>query len=149
MTMPSPHADFLAAFRARRAHCRALLELTMEQRALIATDDYTQLLRLLSHKQQVLDALLSVGREPVDVWGAWRSERERVPQPLRAECERTLAETEELLSQLLAQEQTCTAYLADRRHATESALCALNHGSAAQAGYGGHERRSRRLDVGS
>jgi hypothetical protein len=149
MTNDPPTTPFLTAFRTRRAYCHALLELADRQRALIAADETGDLLSLLTHKQQVLDALLDAGRQPVNVWQTWPTERERLPRPLRQECEQTLADTEDLLRQLMAAEEACAELLTSRRDACERALCAVNHGGAAQAAYGSPLSAvgSRRLDV--
>jgi hypothetical protein len=144
-------ADFLTAFRARRAYCRALLDLSAEQAALIAADEYSDLIALLTQKQQLLDALADAGRKPVDLWRAWQSERGQLTDSQRQECERTLAETESLLQELTQAEQSSTELLMSRRDATEQALGAVNRGGAAHAEYGSLSNavRSRRLDVGT
>jgi len=151
MTTAVTAEEFLTAFRARRAYCRALLDLSAEQSALIAADEYSELIALLGHKQQLLDALLDVGRQPVDLWRAWATERDRLSAPLRQQCEETLAETESLLQELAAAEQSSTDLLTIRRDATEQALGTVNHGGAAHAAYGSlsDAAASRRLDVNS
>jgi hypothetical protein len=141
--------DFLTAFRTRRECCRALLALSTEQQALIAADDYSGLLALLAHKQQVLDALLNDRGEPGELRRAWQSARDRFPARMRQECEQTLAETEDLLRQLLASEQAAADLLTARRDATEQALAAVHRGGEAQAAYDAplSGDLSRRLDV--
>jgi hypothetical protein len=150
MTLASPHADrFLAAFRARRGYCQALLELSQRQQSLIAADDYADLVSLVAHKQQVLDALLEAGHEPAELWRAWRSERAALPDSLRQECDRTLADTEQLLQHLLSIDQSSIELLSRRRDAAERELCAVNQGDAAQSAYGAPlvAVAPRRLDV--
>jgi hypothetical protein len=153
--MPLPAAtisgeEFLAAFRLRQAFCLALLDLSAEQSALIEADAYADLVGLLGEKQRVLDALLDAGRTPIDLWRAWPNERDRLPAPLRSECERLLADSEALLKQLMDAEQSSAERLAARRNATEAALAAVHHGGIALSAYGDQQLPfgSRRLDVG-
>lgn len=149
MTTPRAMPDFLAAFRARRECCRALLSLSAEQASLIATDDFSALLSLLEHKQHLLETLLESHAPHNELRHAWQTSRDHLPASVRQECEQTLAETESLLRQLLEHEQTATELLTARRNATEQALQAVRAGQAAHTAYDASpvSNRPRHLDV--
>jgi hypothetical protein len=130
MSAASPIAErYLDAFRHRRALASALVELSVEQTQLLATEDYPSLSALLAHKQQLIDALLA---ESV---AGWRSERDRLPPGLRGDCEAILDETEQLMNQLLSLEADSTARLQQQRDVTERLLGDVNHGREAFAAY--------------
>lgn len=127
--------DFIATFTDRRQCFADLLQISRAQLELVETDDYAQLLRLLGGKQQIIGRLEAIsGREP-QLWDEWRCERERLAPGARAVCEQTLAETENLLAELLEHERVATETLAQRRDQTARQLAAVSGGSRANEAY--------------
>ena len=136
MTTAVLSADrYLAAFRSRREYCRALLDLSVEQQALIAAEDYAGLVELLSHKQQLLDELLDAGREPAALWQAWRTERDRLPGDARQACEAVLDDVEQLLQKLRASEAESTQQFSANREVAQQLLRDVNQGRQLLAAY--------------
>ncbi|HUQ71898.1 MAG TPA: flagellar export chaperone FlgN [Planctomycetaceae bacterium] len=136
MTTTVLSADrYLAAFRSRREYCRALLDLSVEQQALVTAEDYPGLVELLNHKQQLLDALLDAGREPAALWQAWRTERDHMPGDVRQACEVVLDDAEQLLQQLLALEAESTQRFSANREIAQQLLRDVNQGSQLLAAY--------------
>jgi hypothetical protein len=133
--MPSTR-DFLTTFADRRQCFAELLELSKRQLGLVESDDYAQLLNLLGGKQRVLRRLEAIGRGRPQLWDEWRTERERLSSSDRRACERTLAETEALLEQLLEHERVSTESLTRRRDRTAQELRAVATGSRVNLAYG-------------
>ena len=128
-------AEFLTAFQSRRAVGRALLELSRRQAALIACDDYSELIEVLKSKQALLEHLGQLAREQSPLRTAWPVRRDFLPSADRARCEAVLSETESLLAELLAEEQSSSSLLSSRRDATGRELQSLTVGVHAQQAY--------------
>jgi hypothetical protein len=127
--------DFIATFADRRQCFADLLQISRSQLALVETDDYARLMRLLGGKQQIIGRLEAIaGREP-KLWEKWRLERERLAPQTRAVCEQTLAETEALLAELLEHERVATETLAHRRDQTAQQLAEVAGGSRVNQAY--------------
>ncbi len=127
--------DFIPTFKDRRQCFADLLQISRSQLGLVETDDYTQLLRLLGGKQQIIGRLEAIsGREP-QLWDEWRRDRERLAPQARRDCEQTLAETETLLAALLEHERIATETLARRRDETAQQLAAVAGGSRVNQAY--------------
>src|SRR5882724_12049033 len=127
--------DFLKTFRDRRQCFAELLELSQRQLGLVETDDYTQLLRLLGGKQQIIGRLEAISSASPGLWDDWRRARERLPAAARDACERTLAETEALLGQLLEHERVSTETLSRRRDETQEHLRSVSGGTRVNEAY--------------
>lgn len=127
--------DYLDAFRARRAYCDALLQLSRQQSGLIAADDYTQLLELLAHKQQLIDAWVqSNGRQQM-AWQSWPQQRSRLEVAARTTCEELLEECRTLMADLMAEETCSTRELTMRKELAEQSLSAVCGGQQAAGAY--------------
>jgi cell division FtsZ-interacting protein ZapD len=126
---------FLAAFRLRQACCRALLDLSKRQAALIAQHDYAELLDILKSKQALLDHLGQMAREQATLQTEWSIERGRIPSADRERCDAVLSETESLLANLIAEEQSSSTLLVSQRNATQRELLSLSAGIQAQQAY--------------
>lgn len=123
---------FLQAFRTRTACCRALIELSQRQAALISSNDYAALIDLLQQKQCLIDELIGPPDAP---WKTWPSHRDTVSPPLRAECAAALAEAEHCLQMLLAEEKDHTELLRTKRTTTEHELALVNHSHQTYTAY--------------
>lgn len=147
---PCGQSEFLHIFKVRREYCQALLELSRQQRELIDTDDYPQLLELLGQKQRLLGRLEELGKLRPRLWEEWHDERERLDSDSRADCDRVLADAEAVLSQLLDEENASTNLLSRRRDETQRQLQAISAGAQAHSAY--HDNLSpatpRHLDIG-
>lgn len=130
--------DFVSAFRTRREFCRALLEVSRQQAALIASDDYAELLDVLGHKQRLLDGMRQHTQQTAAVWSQWRQARDGLPEKPRSTCEQLLAETEAILAELVAHEKDSTDLLTTRREATQRELLAVSRGAHAHEAYRDH-----------
>jgi hypothetical protein len=128
-------ADFVTAFQTRQACCRALLELSQRQAALISADSYAELFEVLQSKQSLLDHLGQLAEVQQPLREAWPVERDRLPPPDRRRCEAILEETESLLAALLAEEQSGCRLLGERRDAVRRELQSLAFGVQAQSAY--------------
>lgn len=141
---------FFDLFRARRDGYRALCDLSRRQHALIAADEYTDLLSVLGTKQAILQRLEELNRRFPDLRRQWQSSRAALPEVQRTECEHLLAETETCLAELLEAEQASTEFLTSRRDATRRELQAIARGSQAHEAYRDHLApvTHRHLDLG-
>jgi flagellar biosynthesis/type III secretory pathway chaperone len=128
--------DILEHLRSRREYCRALLELSREQRGLIAGRSYSELLSVIARKQRVLGRLDALKQRRPAIAGEWKSRRDELPAELRTNCETLLQETESLLAELLEEEQFCTGELARFRDETCRQLAELASGHHALRAYG-------------
>ncbi len=130
-----PAANFNKTFHDRRQCFAELLELSQRQLGLVETDDYTQLMRLLAGKQQIIVRLETISRGAPRLWDDWRRERDQLPAASRAACEQTLAETEALLARLLEHERVSTETLSRRRDATQAQLRSVAGGARVNQAY--------------
>ena len=132
--MPAP-LDFITTFEDRRQCFADMLQISRCQLGLVETDDYSQLLRLLGGKQQIIGRLEAISSRLPRLWDDWRRERERLAPLAREACEQTLADTEALLAELLEHERVSTETLARRRDQTAQQLAAVAGGSRANQAY--------------
>ena len=132
--MPAP-LDFITTFKDRRQCFADLLQMSRNQLGLVETDDYSQLLRVLGGKQQIIGRLEAISGRLPRLWDDWRCERERLAPQARQICEQTLADTEALLAELLEQERIATETLARRRDQTARQLAAVAGGSRVNQAY--------------
>jgi hypothetical protein len=128
--------DFLQTFADRRQCFVELLEFSKRQLGLVEADDYAQLLGLLGGKQRIIGRLETIGKGRPRLWEEWRALRDRLSPPERQACERTLAETESLLAQLLEHERAGTECLTRRRDQSARELRAVATGSRVNEAYG-------------
>jgi hypothetical protein len=132
---PFAAADFLAAFQARLACCRALLELSQRQATLIASDDYAELIIMLHTKQSLLEHLGRLAGEQQALREAWPLKRDLLPTDDVQRCNAILDETESLLDAILAEEQASSRLLIARRDATQRELQSIAAGIQTHAAY--------------
>lgn len=146
MTSPLSTIDeYLAAFRARRECCRALLDLSREQQNLIDTDNYDELVTVLEMKQRLVDELVGDVDAP---WKSWKQNRTQLSPAGQHACEVLITETEALLQALLDEEQIGVTRLTKRRDATEHELSLITSTEQIQAAYHSTaDHRSWGLDV--
>jgi hypothetical protein len=127
--------DYITTFEDRRRCFADLLRISQSQLELVETDDYSQLLRLLGGKQQIIGRLEAIAGLLPRLWDDWRRDRERLAPQVREACEQTLAETESLLAELLEHERVSTESLARRRDQTAQQLAAVAGGSRVNQAY--------------
>ena len=132
--MPAP-LDFITTFKDRRQCFADLLQISRCQLGLVENDDYSQLLRLLGGKQQIIGRLEAISSRLPRLWDDWRRERERLAPGSREICEQTLADTEALLAELLEHERVSTETLARRRDQTARQLAAVAGGNRVNQAY--------------
>ena len=128
-------ADYLDLFTTRRDCCRELLDLSRRQKPLIEEDDYRRLLEVLGRKQRLLSSLDDIQTKHPDLKENWRSQKHRIEQVLRDDCDHLLAETEAILAEILQEERDSTNFLAERRDRTQQKLEAISQGSKAHDAY--------------
>jgi hypothetical protein len=140
---------YLQAFRTRRDYCRSLLELSKRQPELIDRDDYTLLMETLGQKQRILGRMEELKTRHADISKSWPHDKSLLAADDRHACEELLAESEQLLVQLMTCEQQSTDSLIERRNRTESELHSLAEGSRVHEAYrDAHTPAARpRLDV--
>jgi hypothetical protein len=127
--------DFTEVFEQRRDYCRALLELSNEQRRFIASDDFTALLGVLGKKQRLLGRIDDLTRQRPNLWRSWKTQRDDIAPEVREQCDHLLAETEALLAELLAEEQRSTDELTERRDHTQTQLQEISRGTRVHEAY--------------
>jgi hypothetical protein len=132
--LPTIHTidEYLAAFRARRECCRALLELSREQQLFIAESDYNELITVLEMKQRLVDELAQSGSA---AWQSWKQYRAGFTASEQQAGDALLAETESLLALLLKEEQGGVARLTAQRDTTERELAQINSVEQIEAAY--------------
>jgi hypothetical protein len=128
-------SDFLTAFEARRDQCRALLELSRQQQALIGSDDYTGLLVVLGQKQLILGRLDDMKARHAEVYAQWTLCRNALDTDARHDCEHVLAETEALLAELIREEDSSTQHIVRRRDVAHHELQAVSHAGQVNRAY--------------
>jgi len=141
---------FLQTFSDRRQCFSDLLGFSAEQLSLIESDDYTRLLAILGSKQRVIGRLEEISRMHPWLWQEWQRHRDGLDSELRAACEKVLAETEDVLAELMQHERNSTTHLSRRRDETQFQLHRVTAGAQAQAAYRDSlaPRTHRHLDVG-
>lgn len=127
--------DFQAAFQTRHACCQALLELSRQQGALIAAEDYDEFTTLLTSKQALIDYLGQLNGETLELQRTWPEKRDQLSSEERRRCEQLLADTEALLAELLEAEQFSSRQLVERRDQTTRELQSVAAGAQAQDAY--------------
>jgi len=117
--------DIVTALCTRREYSKALLHLAQEQQILIEQDRLTDLIQVIAKKQRVIGLMDDLGQahSGLGVW--WRLTRDSLPTETRSRCEAIITETERLLAQTLAQEQSGTDVLSERRNDTQRELMEL------------------------
>lgn len=136
MLLTADHAlDFLQQFAARRECCQALLDLGARQAALIAAEDYPQLLELLGRKQVWLSRLAELGLAQPRLRERWQRGRHLAAPEVRESCEQVLAEAEAALARVLECENHSAHTLAQLRESTARQLAELDRGAQAQFAY--------------
>lgn len=117
--------EIVTALCTRREYSKALLHLAQEQQILIEQDRLTDLIQIIAKKQRVIGLMNDLGQPHggLGVW--WRLTRDSLPAETRSSCEAIITETERLLAQTLAQEQSGTDVLSERRNDTQRELMEL------------------------
>lgn len=134
--MANPYkCNLFEIFEARRAHCRNLLDLARQQKALIDADDYARLLEILGRKQRVLNELAAINERHPDLREQWQARRGRLEPGLRDDGEHILAETEAIMSELLDEESQSTRHLTAKRDRTQKQLQAVSSGGRVNEAY--------------
>lgn len=105
-----------------------LLQLSRQQQTLIAGEDYTRLLVVLSQKQRLIGRLEELGVRQPELRECWLAVRDTISAEERGSCERTLADTEVLMKQFLELEGQSTATLQEQRDTTRDRLQAMTQG---------------------
>lgn len=118
-------AELLTSLHTRREYSKALLHLSHEQKQLIEQDQIAELIQLIAKKQRVIGLLNDLGKAygGMSVW--WRMTRHELSDEMRADCERVIAQTESILAETLACEQSGTDVLTERRNETQRELMEL------------------------
>jgi hypothetical protein len=134
--MPNSHiSNILQIMKTRWQHCRSLLTLSKQQRELIETDDYTQLLTVLGKKQRILGRLDELTSRHPNFGRQWQTHRDSLDSKIRKEGECVLSEIEAILSELLELEKESTNVLSHRRDETKRQLETLSQGTQTHAAY--------------
>lgn len=127
--------DFPRIFDARRRQCRALLELSQNQREYIDNDDYTGLLVVLGQKQRVLGRLEEMKSRHTEAVRQWKTGRQTIDPEIRDDCDHILAETESILLELIQEEESTTRQIIQRRDAAHGQLQKIVQGSSVNRAY--------------
>jgi hypothetical protein len=131
--------DFERKFGERRAYCRALAELSLQQPQLVREDRTADLVELLKHKQQLINELLDLTNGEHELRDEWRSRRSHIDPTVRVRCETILNETERLLAAILKVEQDVTTTLIQKQEETRRELQAISASGAAHHAYHAEE----------
>jgi hypothetical protein len=125
-----------------------LRDLGRRQLALIEAGDLTQLLKLLSAKQRLLSALVSLERE-LDPFRSEDPEARVWPSPAhRQKCAQNAATCEELLRSIVEQERQSEAQMRARRDEVAARLDGAHSVAAAHRAYTAEELpATARLDL--
>lgn len=122
---PVTAETFIAAFRERAAHCRALLELSTEQARLIERNDAESLIELLEHKQQLLNHLTDAGPAQ-NAFVSWPQAKHALGRDDRGVCESLLDQIDASLRQLQSTEQRDFETMVARRDEQRRELDLVN-----------------------
>ena len=128
-------SNILQIMKTRRQHCHSLLTLSKQQRELIDTDDYSQLLTVLGKKQRILGRLDELSSRHPNFGRQWQSQRDSLDSKTRKEGECVLSEIEAILSELLELEKESTTVLSHRRDETKRQLETLSQGTQTHEAY--------------
>lgn len=143
-------SEFIGLMQKRYAMCQSLLELSLQQDQFIETDNYTALVEILGKKQQVLGQLDSMNQKHPALKEQWLKHRDQIPQNSRVECDKMLANVEEVLSKLMQHEEQATNSLVKRRDETQKKLNDIATGTQVNEEYRDNlaPATHRHLDVG-
>ena len=156
MTTATPQTDsksppeLLDVLQRRREYCRAMLELSRRQAALIDDGNFSELLQLIAQKQRVLEHLAELGRTFGGVVDFWKSVRGRMVSDVRSKCQAAIDDAESLLAESMALEKQGTETLSQRRDETQGRLKEIGEASNGLAGSGsgrGNAPRPKFLDA--
>lgn len=121
-----------------------------KQRALIAADDTTPLLKLLAQRQKLTRELQILNDRMAPFRADWPRTKEALPAPQRVEAERLLRDVQDRLRRLLEQDERDVRLLSARKQQVGSALAGLRSGKRAVAAYrhdgGAADARFDRMD---
>lgn len=129
-------AELIQHLNQRREHCRALLELSRRQHATISNGDYDELIELVERKQRVLMRLDDLKKAQPAGLHDWNTHRGSLPGPVRESCDAVLQQTEQILTELLAEEENCARQLMQRRDETRRQLDHMAQGRLLHGAYG-------------
>ena len=118
--------EFRSLFQRRHEYARLLLELSNKQQTLIDEGEFSDLIELLLRKQTVLDELQAISQTDPPLLEQWKEKRDSLSGTHRQQCEQWLAQSEEVLAELMDLEQRCTSQLQHKRQATQSQLEAVS-----------------------
>jgi len=128
-------ANLLDMLTARHTLCAELLDLSAQQRRLIAEDDYPQLLDILARKQRLLGRLDTVEPSYATVKEQWLLRRDSLDVGVRRDCELILKDLDEMFRRLLDEERSGINELTQRRDETQRQLQAISEGTRVHAAY--------------
>ena len=147
-TDSKPQPELLDVLQRRREYCRAMLELSRRQAALIDDGNFSELLQLIAQKQRVLEHLAELGRTFGGIVDFWKSVRDRLVTDVRSKCQTAIDDAEALLAESIALEKQGTETLSQRRDETQGRLKEIGDTSNGLAGSGsGNAPRTRFLDA--
>jgi len=127
-------SELLTVLETRREYCRAMLELSREQQALIESNRHSELLQVVAKKQRVLEGLQQLGTSFGGLSRCWRGIRDHLPPDLKAACEAALAESEQLLAAVVAEENRGLEQLASHRDMMQRKLQEVGEQLSLQGG---------------
>ena len=134
--MPNSNiSNILQIMKTRRQHCRSLLAFSKQQRELIDTHDYTQLLTVLGKKQRILFRLDELKSRHPDFGREWQTQRDSLDSNIRKKGETILSEIEAILGELLELEKESTTVISHRRDETKRQLEILTQGTQTHEAY--------------
>jgi hypothetical protein len=147
-TDSKPQPELLDVLQRRREYCRAMLELSRRQAALIDDGNFSELLQLIAQKQRVLEHLAELGRTFGGIVDFWKSVRDRLATDARSKCQAAIDDAESLLAESMALEKQGTETLSQRRDETQGRLKEIGEASNGLAGFGnGNAPRPKFLDA--
>ncbi|MBA4032072.1 MAG: hypothetical protein C0478_14440 [Planctomyces sp.] len=137
----------LQALNLWKSYTLAIRKLSIEQAELIRLENYTDLVPLLTNKQQLLDALVEHRREYGEEWRDIRTQAQMLPEAERGPLASLIQEITSLTEELLALEGAATTALSEHQNEVRTALSAASSALAAASAYDSAEFAENRSRV--
>ncbi len=141
------HLDYVALFQQRRAYLQSLASLAGDQQDALNSEDYSQLLELLTHKQSILGRFEEFSQTHPELVTRWHDDRNDLSDEVRQRCELLLEDMEVALRELIEYEESTSNQLERRRYRLESQLQHVSAGARAHTAYHDEPVVRSRLDL--
>ncbi len=128
---------FLAGLEEKVTVCRRLRRMADQQRSLVSGDDSASLMKLLSDRRLLTDALTTKTAREGSLQKRWAAIRSELSPDERVQAEGLLVELKDTIGEMMLMDAEDATVLDIRKRGVARELSSLSTGRAAMAAYGG------------